>query len=247
MTFREAYEYALVECNKVKAPSILLEEYVYLFNKAIQQYINSIYNRCEYDQQSSDDLSWLQVKTNIPVNVDPTIEINDTIWSIKLPDNYMHLLNCVAKFTKNGKSNCGHVPSIITPCKRLTSDLYPGIMNNYYMKPTHKNAYYHIINPNNSSNTNKASIYINIHGGTTDWKLDNISISFIKSPQYYTMSYDDLMNETDSTQILEFPDYVCYEIINIFVRLLLENASDPRLQTHLPINQTITSGLTQNV
>jgi hypothetical protein len=61
------------------------------------------------------------------------------------------------------------------------------------------------------------------------------------------MSYDDLMNENDSTEQLEFPDYVCYEIINIFVRLLLENASDPRLQTHLPINQTISSGLTQNV
>lgn len=57
MTFREAYEYALIECNKVKAPTILLEEYVYLFNKAVQQYINSVYNRCEYDQQSSDDLS----------------------------------------------------------------------------------------------------------------------------------------------------------------------------------------------
>ena len=38
---------------------------------------------------------------------------------------------------------------------------------------------------------------------------------------------------------MEFPDYVCYEIINEFVKLLLENTSDPRLQTNVPINQTI--------
>lgn len=38
---------------------------------------------------------------------------------------------------------------------------------------------------------------------------------------------------------MEFPDYICYEIINEFVKLLLENASDPRLQTNIPINQTI--------
>jgi hypothetical protein len=38
---------------------------------------------------------------------------------------------------------------------------------------------------------------------------------------------------------LEFPDYVCYEIINIFTRLLMENSGDPRLSTVVPINQTI--------
>jgi hypothetical protein len=39
--------------------------------------------------------------------------------------------------------------------------------------------------------------------------------------------------------MLEFPDYVCYEIINELVKLLLENASDPRLQTNIPVNQSI--------
>ena len=56
MTVREAYEYALIECNKLKAPAMLLEDFVYLFNKAIQQDVNGVYNRCEYNQQSSDDL-----------------------------------------------------------------------------------------------------------------------------------------------------------------------------------------------
>ena len=56
MTLRNVYEFALVECNKLKAPSILLEDFIYLFNKAIQQYVNSVYNRAEYNQQSSDDI-----------------------------------------------------------------------------------------------------------------------------------------------------------------------------------------------
>lgn len=56
---------------------------------------------------------------------------------------------------------------------------------------------------------------------------------------YVSMDQDDLIKEEDGTQVLEFPDYVCYEIINIYVRLLLENAGDPRLQTNIPINQTI--------
>ena len=56
------------------------------------------------------------------------------------------------------------------------------------------------------------------------------------------MTQEDLLSVEDNTQVLEFPDYVCYEIINIYVRLLLENASDPRLSTVTPINQSIAVG-----
>lgn len=80
MTIRQAYEFALIECNKLKAPSVLLEDYIYLFNKAIQQYINGVYNRLEYNQQSSDDISFLQTTTTIKVGkIQPRYELNDTI------------------------------------------------------------------------------------------------------------------------------------------------------------------------
>lgn len=39
--------------------------------------------------------------------------------------------------------------------------------------------------------------------------------------------------------MMEFPDYVCQEIINGLVKLVMENSSDPRLQTNIPVNQTI--------
>ena len=38
---------------------------------------------------------------------------------------------------------------------------------------------------------------------------------------------------------MEFPDYVCQEIINELVHLLMENASDPRIQTHPIASQSI--------
>ena len=80
MTIRQAYEYALIESNKLKAPPLLLEDYIYLFNKAIQQKINEIYNRYDINQQSSDDLRVLQTTSVIKVGkINPRQEFNDTI------------------------------------------------------------------------------------------------------------------------------------------------------------------------
>ena len=156
MTIRQAYEFALIECNKLKAPSILLEDYIYLFNKAIQQYVNNIYNRCEYNQQSSDDLGFLQTTTIISArNKTPRKEFNDVVWEFILPSDYLHMLNCMAEFTSSTSSaRCANEdPKVITSmCQRLTADLYPGIINNYYMKPSHKKPYYYIINRNENNN-----------------------------------------------------------------------------------------------
>lgn len=65
-----------------------------------------------------------------------------------------------------------------------------------------------------------------------------VYIDYIKIPEKIELTEEQLDGE-DKTKRMEFPDYVCYEIINEFVKLLLENASDPRLQTNIPINQTI--------
>jgi len=40
----------------------------------------------------------------------------------------------------------------------------------------------------------------------------------------------------DTSQSLEFPDYVCQEIINELVKNIMENISDPRIQTHPLVN-----------
>jgi predicted nucleic acid-binding protein len=48
-----------------------------------------------------------------------------------------------------------------------------------------------------------------------------------------------LDNITDESQIIEFPDYVIYEIINQIVKLVLENSSNPRIQTNPVVSKSI--------
>lgn len=158
MTIRKAYEFALIECNKLKAPSMLLEDYIYLFNKAIQQYINTVYNRSEYNQQSSDDLAFLQTKVEL-TDCNVKCGFDGKVWRFELPSNYLHIMNCKAKFTGSDKQKgrCDNV-SISTKsvqCHRLTADLDSGIMNNYYMKPSHKRPYFYIINREENSQDDK--------------------------------------------------------------------------------------------
>ena len=67
MTAKEAYTYTLIEINKLEAPSLLLEDFNYLFNKAVQQYINKCYNRYETNQQATDDLRALKRTVELEV------------------------------------------------------------------------------------------------------------------------------------------------------------------------------------
>ena len=62
---------------------------------------------------------------------------------------------------------------------------------------------------------------------------------------YIRLTQEQINSTLDFSQVLEFPDYVCFEIVNIFTRLLMENASDPRLQTNIPINNTIVNPVLQ--
>jgi hypothetical protein len=68
-----------------------------------------------------------------------------------------------------------------------------------------------------------------------------VYVDYLRSPQYIRLTQDQVDEILDTSQLLEFPDYICQEITNELVKLLLENASDPRLQTNIPINQTIMS------
>ena len=249
MRIRAIYEYTLIECNKLKAPAILLEDFVYLFNKAIQQYVNSVYNRCEYNQQSSDDLGWLQTVSEID-ELEPIDTFDGYVYRATLPEDYLHMLGCKAEISGSSSSNRCNTSvtrSNIVQCTRLTADLNSGVTNNYYLKPSYKKPYYYVVDrvmnnddtPDNDENSHSQSIEIHL-GDSYNWEVKRLQISYIRTPKSVDLSYDEVNSIGDDiSKEMEFPDYVAYEIINVYTRLLLENASDPRLQTHLPINQTI--------
>ena len=279
MTIRELYEYALIEMNKTEAPSLLLEDFNYFINKAVQQYINKVYNRYDINQQSSDDLRVLKATTKLDVekvSISTIANKERFIYVTTLPKDYMHILNCIVEYEVYGNFKCykdgDHVDFA---ARRLTADMASGIIHNVYMKPDYKRPYFYI----NNVNLNTPSIYDGISSTPTeastspvvsrdntdsqkdaDIRLSNVSeirlelrfgeddrvfkpqsvfVDYIKSPMFIRLTYDDITSTVDNTRALEFPDYVCYEIVNELVKLLMENASDPRLQTNFAVNQTI--------
>lgn len=93
-------------------------------------------------------------------------------------------------------------------------------------------------------NTSKVRMEIRC-GDDSLFELKKVIVDYLKTPQYVQLTRDQLDQTTDISQIMEFPDYVCQEIINEIVRLVMENASDPRLQTFIPITNTITNPVSQ--
>lgn len=148
MTLKEAYEAVLIELNKVQAPSILLDDFNYLFNKAIQKYFNKRYSQYEINQQLTDDLRVL-VKTE---KLSPTdTEIRGDSYRFNLPAHYVHILNCICEFEMMNNVDCGCDDD--NPCKlvkvganKLTTNQWSQVITNYYMRPSMKQPYYYIQN-----------------------------------------------------------------------------------------------------
>lgn len=276
MTERSLYDYALIEMNKVEAPSLILEDYNYYINKAVQQYINKVYNRYDINQQSSDDLRVLKATAilNVTKNTNGSIANKERFtYTTVLPKDYMHLLNCIVEYKVNKNFKCYSAGDHVDfAARRLTADMAAGILHNVYMKPDYKRPYFYINNVNldgyngelivpteadtsvnknpervdsvkskytRLSNTSEVRLELRFGEDDTIFQPDKIYIDYIKSPMFIRLTYDDITSTEDNTRVLEFPDYVCYEIVNELVKLLMENASDPRLQTNYAINQTI--------
>ena len=287
MTARELYEYALIELNKLEAPSLLLEDYNYFINKAVQQYINLVYAKLEIDQQSTDDIRVLKTSAilkPIRLSEDPTYShlsngLFKSSYYVDLPADYMHLLNCIVEY-KVSVSNfkCYNKNDIVYfAARRLTPDMYTQVLNNAYMRPMYKRPYYYLTNINTANTivtnpsmdtaildankkdnetpstlvdsnnkqgdrlSNPSIVRLELRYGNDDGVFvpNNIYVDYLKSPMYIRLTQEQINSTLDYSQVLEFPDYVCFEIANIFVRLLMENTSDPRLQTNMPINNTI--------
>jgi len=340
MTARELYEYALIELNKLEAPSLLLEDYNYFINKAVQQYINLVYAKFEIDQQSTDDLRVLKASTALDPKTgsavtNPNLPSNygslfGKSYYVDLPYDYLHLLNCIIEYTvQDTNFKCyNRGEAVHFAARRISSDMYTQIINNAYLRPMYKRPYYFISNINSADNivtnphmdgevlnyaggsgatvsqiseyyqaliaynetmadpestdadktrakqildekrnivtahdsslidsqneqgdrlANASKVRLELRFGSDDtvFKPTKVYIDYIKAPMYIRLTQEQINSTLDYSQILEFPDYVCFEIVNIFTRLLMENASDPRLQTNMPINNTIANPILQ--
>lgn len=250
MTVRDAFEYCLIELNKSQAPSLLVEDFVYLFNKSIQQYINLRYNKYEITQQLTDDLRVLN--KSIKIEAEKLQQIDDSFnssYKCTLPNDYLHLLNCICQFT-DLKQKCGNNKSIIRGANKLDTTQWPHVIENYYMQPSVNRPYYYMVNsddpqsvtktPDSEREGNSSIPTMQIkYGNNPRYKLKTLYIDYLRAPKRINLTRADLNKLKDETDELEFPDYVIYEILNKMVSLILENTSNPRVQSHTVINTSI--------
>lgn len=323
MTARQVWEGMLTELSKVNAPSMLLQDFNYFFNKAINQYINKRYNIYDISQQTTDDLRVLKATTVLePELIANTISGVDTsdwkagnaslfgaTYEVYLPLDYLHMLNCICVYKLNKRFKCYNEGDYVQfAAKRLTADSWSVVVNDYYNRPLPERPYYYIHNVNTSvqlptnpiTNTttaldtktvgtdtskdynvepgeapalstgpnsnlprtinlqgitnksvvekeagvrygNPSSVRCEIRYGKDNsvFELQSVVIDYIKAPQTIRLTQEQVDLTEDTSQIMEFPDYVCQEIINELTMLVMENTADPRLQTNTVVTQSI--------
>lgn len=310
MTARDIYDAVGVELNKVKAPSILLEDFNYLLNKSIIQVTNKFYNSYDISQQTTDDIRVLKATATLTpkkIGESGTLDLYGAAYEAYLPSDYYHILNAICKFIPqvDYKSYKKNVP-LYVGARRLVADSWPVLVNNLYNRPSYKMPYYFINNintqdleptnpytaynsttnpqalgsgtdfngtynvtdPNDIRNLssdmpvgdgsktiglansekiagyrygNASSVRMELRYGkdSSTFVLDKIYVDYIKSPQYIALTEEQIDTTLDKSQMMEFPDYVNYEIISNLVGLILENTTNPRENTFIPLQQTI--------
>lgn len=257
MTIKECFRACLIELNKVQAPALLLDDFVYLFNKSVQKYENKKYNLFEVNQQLTDDLRVLMKTEKLPViHTDKNENVFGNSWTCELPEDYFHILNCICEFNPSfNRKGCKSSKTVIQQgANKLDTSQWSSIINNYYMQPSEKRPYYYISNIDEPTNVDVVNTpqdkqdskrYGNYKKPIMQIKcgqaqLNCVYIDYLRAPKYIKLEQADLDSDLDKTQILEFPDYVIYEIINEFVQTVLENNKDvQREETFIPLNTTI--------
>ena len=188
MTARQLYEGVLIELNKENAPNILLEDFNYFANKAINNYVNKRYNIYDVNQQTTDDLRVLKATALLkPIQVKDykglTMAGNDAMatYEVVMPSDYLHILNCICIYKVNKTYKCYNKgDSWRAPAKRLTADMYSQVLDNFWNKPTYKKPYYYIHNVNsindviNGSEITHATIPTNPQTSTSIYNFSQI-------------------------------------------------------------------------
>jgi hypothetical protein len=239
ITAREAYIDILTELVKEEAPTLYMEDYLYYFNKAISEYMKTRYELFETNQQLADDMrAWKKTfqATSLVIPIDSihkTVTVNGKV--IKA-EQYRHLLSCVIAVTIDRPiTKCDQRPDTTVSYKvtRMSSEIKAGLLGNKYLEAKFYRPYFEIID-----NT------IKINVGDIDpkrVKISSITIEYLSHPKLVNLEDEDIEVTTteDPSEILEFSKEVGEEIIKVALKLILERGSNPRLQSNMAVNQSI--------
>lgn len=155
MTSKQIYEATAIELSKVQAPALKLYEFNYFFNQAIRQFVNKVYNVYDVNQQTTDDLRVLKATaTLVPTIAESTGNkaidyLRGATYFVNMPDDYLHLLNCICLFDVNKKKECWNAGDVmVVGATKLTADSWSSVVDDVYNQPTKKRPYYYVHNQN---------------------------------------------------------------------------------------------------
>ena len=155
MTSKQIYEATAIELSKVQAPALKLYEFNYYFNQAIRQFVNKVYNVYDVNQQTTDDLRVLKATATLkPTIADSTGNkaidyLRGATYFVDMPDDYLHLLNCICLFDVNKRKECWEEGDVmVVGATKLTADSWSSVVDDVYNRPTKKRPYYYIHNQN---------------------------------------------------------------------------------------------------
>jgi hypothetical protein len=111
----------------------------------------------------------------------------------------------------------------------MSSEIKAGLLGNKYLEAKFYRPYFEIID-------NKINI------GDIDpkrVKISTITIEYLSQPILVDLQEDEIESDADTSQVLEFSKEVGEEIIKVALKLILERGSNPRLQSNMAVNQSI--------
>mgnify|MGYP003294108366 CR=1 FL=1 len=155
MTSKQIYEATAIELSKVQAPALKLYEFNYFFNQAIRQFVNKVYNVYDINQQTTDDLRVLKATATLKPTIAPSTNnkaldyLRGATYFVDMPDDYLHLLNCICLFDVNKTKECWNAGDVmVVGATKLTADSWSSVVDDVYNQPTKKRPYYYVHNQN---------------------------------------------------------------------------------------------------
>ena len=223
MTAKQVYEASAIELSKIQAPSLKLYEFNYFFNQAIRQFVNKVYNVYDVNQQTTDDLRVLKATATLPPKLAESTGnkavdyLRGATYFVDMPDDYLHLLNCICLFDVNKNKECWNQGDVmVVGATKLTADSWSNVVDDVYNRPTKKHPYYYIHNQNNINVSNGDITDVNsqlptnsttdkLHtltwsDGTTPAKID---YTFAKQVLAYSKTVNDISTNLAKTSTID--------------------------------------------
>lgn len=237
ITARQAYINVLTELVKEEAPTLYLEDFLYYINKAISEYMKSRYEMFELNQQLADDMRvWKKtfISTSLTTPVNNIFQSKVVAGKTLIFAHYRHLLSCVIEvYISRPITKCDQRAGTeeLYKVTRMSPEIKAGLLGNKYLEATFYRPYYEIMDNNIIVSIGKVE--------ASRVAVKSVRIEYLCQPEKVILTEDEIEADEDTSQVLEFPYEVGEEITKVALKLILERGSNPRLQSNVMVNQSI--------